>query len=702
MNLNMKMSSKIGAAFLSLTALVLVCGITGYYGVNRLSQSLEYVTGPAWDSADGAMEGSIGVQAKMLVIEEVFAGLADKAEAHDEMKEHAKTAKEALDRMKNAGLISDADVSRVIDAEQDYEAAAEIVVSEFEAFSAVDKRLKQNFYAFQGLMTHAEVIGDGAVDELEESPNKNISWNTGLAQKWAAADGTMESQIGMLKTMYYYARMKNFEDMRDSEAGIREGMEMLDDGAESMMSYTGFQKTTVPDGAYKGQRYSAALTQAVAKQKTDFAEAVELFKTYKIARDNYEDSATVMLEILEKNEAVGDATVESEMSAIASVISLANNMIIFVVLIAVIIAVFMAVMILRSVNAQLGRDPAELMQISEALANGNLDMKIEAGAVGVYGSIGQTIKKLLEIIGGIKSGASEVSIASEQVSQGNANLSQRTQEQASSLEEVASSMEEMTGTVNQNSENAQHANQLAIAAREQADMGGRVVSEAVNAMNEINEASKQIADIIGVIDEIAFQTNLLALNAAVEAARAGEQGRGFAVVASEVRNLAGRSATAAKEIKGLIQNSVAKVENGSKLVSESGGALSEIVDSVKKVSDIVAEIAAASKEQSDGIGQVNKALLQMDEMTQQNASLVEEAAAASEAMGAQAQELDALVAFFKLNESDYVRHKVTKSAARPSVTHKASPKLSRPTASGSTEKKVALPHKTDDGEWQDF
>ena len=407
------------------------------------------------------------------------------------------------------------------------------------------------------------------------------------------------------------------------------------------------------------------------------------------------------LEVLEKYEKVGDATVEAEMRNITAIIDFADGMIVFVVIIAVLISIIMGLLIVRSVNTQLGRDPAELMKISESMANGDLNIKVDNNAIGVYGSIGQTIQKLLEIISGIKLGAGEVNTASEQVSQGNANLSQRTQEQASSLEEVASSMEEMTGTVSQNSENAQHANQLAMAAREQANLGRQVVGEAVTAMSEINAASKQIADIIGVIDDIAFQTNLLALNAAVEAARAGDQGRGFAVVASEVRNLAGRSATAAKEIKGLIKNSVEKVENGSKLVSESGGALSEIVDSVKKVSDIVAEIAAASKEQSDGINQVNTALLQMDEMTQQNASLVEEAAAASEAMGAQARELDALVSFFKLNERDYVKHAGLTPSAKQTATHTAKPKFSN-LASNASAKKVSLPHKNDDSEWQDF
>ncbi len=698
MSLNMKMSTKIGAAFITLTALVIICGSAGYYGVNSLSKSLEYVTGPAWDSADGAMEGSIGVQGKMLVIEEIFAGLADKATVHQEIKAHDSSAKEALNRMKNAGLISDADISHLNEAQQDYGASSDLVVAEFEAFNVVNKRLAANFYDFQQLMTQAEALGDGLVEVLERDPNKTISWNTGLDKKWAAADGAMNTQIGMLKSMYFFRRLTNFEDANDAQAGIKEGMMQLEEAVGGMLEHPSFKKGAVSDGAYRGQSYSRALTQAVGKHKGDFAEAIDLFKTYALARDNYEESSMEMLEILEENEKVGDETVEAEMGTIEAVIDFSNSMIIFVSLIAVAISIFMAVMILRGVNAQLGRDPAELMEISGALASGNLDMQIDTSAAGVYGSIGQTVKKLLEIISGIKSGASEVSIASEQVSQGNANLSQRTQEQASSLEEVASSMEEMTGTVNQNSENAQHANQLAIAAREQADTGGKVVGEAVKAMSEINDASKQIADIIGVIDEIAFQTNLLALNAAVEAARAGEQGRGFAVVASEVRNLAGRSATAAKEIKDLIQNSVVKVENGSKLVSESGGALSEIVDSVKKVSDIVAEIAAASKEQSDGIGQVNKALLQMDEMTQQNASLVEEAAAASEAMGAQAQELDALVSFFKLNQSDYVKH----GAAIKKRT--SAPQLSKIDSSTSV-KKVALPHKSDksdDSEWQDF
>jgi methyl-accepting chemotaxis protein len=257
--------------------------------------------------------------------------------------------------------------------------------------------------------------------------------------------------------------------------------------------------------------------------------------------------------------------------------------------------------------------------------------------------VNQLADNITATVSSVKSAAAEIYRGSQEISAGNANLSLRTEEQAASLEETASSMEEMTTTVKQNADNAGQANQLALAARDQAEQGGMVVGKAVEAMSGINDSARKIADIIGVIDEIAFQTNLLALNAAVEAARAGEQGRGFAVVATEVRNLAGRSATAAKEIKGLIQDSVKKVSDGSVLVTQSGRTLEQIVTSVKKVSDIVAEIAAASREQSLGIEQVNRAIMQMDELTQQNAALVGQATAASQAMAVEAGGLNEMM-----------------------------------------------------------
>ena len=366
----------------------------------------------------------------------------------------------------------------------------------------------------------------------------------------------------------------------------------------------------------------------------------------------------------------------------------------------------------------IGTVVGEVQSLVAAANQGDLTRRIETqNKSGLLVKIGSGINELTENLAGlvsrVKVVAFEVSRGANEISQGNANLSQRTEEQASSLEETASSMEEMTSTVKQSADNAGHANQLAVAARDQAEKGGAVVSKAVKAMAEINDAAKKIADIIGVIDEIAFQTNLLALNAAVEAARAGEQGRGFAVVATEVRSLAGRSATAAKEIKALIQDSVRKVDEGSNYVTQSGATLEQIVGAVKKVTDIVAEIAAASREQSSGIEQVNKAVMQLDELTQQNAALVEEASAASQTMAEQARGLNDSMQRFRVKGSAALSQLAdSASASDTSAAEAAQPterrKAGRPWASSQTSttpapegtrKAVAA---TDDSIWNEF
>ena len=313
-------------------------------------------------------------------------------------------------------------------------------------------------------------------------------------------------------------------------------------------------------------------------------------------------------------------------------------------------ALAIAVLLARSIVVPLRQARDSALRI----AAGNLNIAVHAAgrdeAAEMLQALGDMQDSLRGIVSEVRTGSSSVSEASTQIASGNADLSSRTEEQASSIEETAASIEELTSTVNQNAESSRKAEELATAASETANRGGDVVSRVVKTMDQIQGSSKKISEIIGVIDGIAFQTNILALNAAVEAARAGDQGRGFAVVASEVRSLAQRSASAAKEIKGLITDSVETVEGGSRLVNEAGATMQEVVKSVKRVSDIIGEIATATTEQSAGISQVNTAVTELDRVTQQNAALVEESAAASESLRQQAERLAATVSVFQIDE----------------------------------------------------
>ena len=308
----------------------------------------------------------------------------------------------------------------------------------------------------------------------------------------------------------------------------------------------------------------------------------------------------------------------------------------------------------RSITGQLGGEPAQAAKVAEAVAGGDLTLHIDVRANDTQSLMAQLKRMqehLAQVVTKVRQGSNGVANASSEIAQGNYDLSARTEEQASSLEQTAASMEQLSATVKQNADGARQANQLAIKASSVAVKGGEVVGQVVETMKSINESSRKIADIISVIDGIAFQTNILALNAAVEAARAGEQGRGFAVVATEVRSLAGRSAQAAKEIKVLIGASVERVEFGTSLVDQAGTTMTEVVNAIKRVTDLMGEISAASNEQSAGVSQVGEAVMQMDQVTQQNAALVEEMAAAASSLKSQAQDLVHTVSIFKLGQS---------------------------------------------------
>ena len=374
--------------------------------------------------------------------------------------------------------------------------------------------------------------------------------------------------------------------------------------------------------------------------------------------------------------------------------------------VAVLLGAFVAWIITRSItrpiNAAVG--------VAETVASGDLSSHIVVDSSDETGRLLGALKamntSLLGVVAQVRHGTDAISTASSEIAAGNLDLSSRTEEQASSLEETASAMEELTSTVKQNADNARQANQLAKSASEVAVRGGNIVSQVVDTMGTINESSRKIVDIIGVIDGIAFQTNILALNAAVEAARAGEQGRGFAVVATEVRNLAHRSASAAKEIKELIAASVANVDTGSRLVNEAGQTMGDIVDSIVRVTDIMGEITSATHEQTIGIEQINMAIAQMDEVTQQNAALVEEAAAASQSMQEQAGELAHVVGFFKTGNQVASVSKLSTARTAPAAA-KIAPPAARPAPAPAARKAVAAAparrgNAAAESEWEEF
>jgi methyl-accepting chemotaxis protein len=380
-----------------------------------------------------------------------------------------------------------------------------------------------------------------------------------------------------------------------------------------------------------------------------------------------------------------------------------RNLLVATCLTALLAAALAGFLITRSLTRALGAEPSQLGAAARRVADGELialEGAAEAPAGSVLASLSAMQTSLAKIVGEVRGASESIATGSAQIATGNADLSQRTEEQASALQQTAATMDQLGTTVRNNAENAKQANQLAVGASEVALKGGNVVSRVVGTMKGINDSSKRIADIIGVIDGIAFQTNILALNAAVEAARAGEQGRGFAVVASEVRSLAQRSAEAAKEIKSLITSSVEQVEQGNSLVDEAGKTMVEIVGAIKRVSDIVAEISAASLEQSSGVSQVGLAVSQMDQVTQQNAALVEESAAAADSLRQQAQRLVGAVSVFKLSSlvSSSAKVPPSKLAIRSAPVARKAPSDARQVQSRGSADKASLDH----AEWSAF
>jgi methyl-accepting chemotaxis protein len=438
------------------------------------------------------------------------------------------------------------------------------------------------------------------------------------------------------------------EYLAKADKALATSREFIDKARPMFFSDKGKQTLADLDSAWKdfasqGKDFDAKIAAAPLDQRAELAQV--LFGSFAQLVNKIDDHMSVLAGLKEDNakDAAARTTTLYNQSRLLMLALVAGGLL---------LGIAIGVWLTRSLTRQLGTEPATAAELAHSVANGDLSVKIDLRAgdtTSLMASMKAMRDSLVKVVGNVRQNAEGVATASAQIAQGNQDLSSRTEEQASALEETAASMEELSSTVKQNADNARQANQLALNASMVATKGGDVVGQVVGTMKGINDSSKKIADIISVIDGIAFQTNILALNAAVEAARAGEQGRGFAVVASEVRSLAQRSAEAAKEIKSLINASVERVEQGSTLVDQAGETMTEVVNAIKRVTDIMGEISSASSEQSAGVAQVGEAITQMDQATQQNAALVEESAAAAESLKAQAQQLVQAVAVFKLS-----------------------------------------------------
>jgi methyl-accepting chemotaxis protein len=440
------------------------------------------------------------------------------------------------------------------------------------------------------------------------------------------------------------------EDRRRTIASTEERLRRMDSElALAAQSFTTEQgRAMAAETQQAAQAYAKALQQVIATLATEplgqATESAALLSASRAVGDRADDMMTQLVE-----RKLGNAASLSELTT--QVYQHVRLLLISLTVGGVVVGILIGVVLTRHLTRQLGGEPADVAHMAQTIAGGDLSQRIEAQGTdpnSIVAAMQQMQLSLRQLVASVRSSSDSIATGSGEIATGNADLSQRTEEQASNLQQTAASMEQLSGTVRNSTDAAQQATLLSRGAVDVAVKGGSVVGEVVRRMEEINSASKRMADIIGVIDGIAFQTNILALNAAVEAARAGEQGRGFAVVAGEVRQLAQRSATAAREIKGLIAESVERVEAGSGLVGQAGQTMQEIVAQVQRVSDLIGEIGAAAQEQSQGIGQINQAVAQLDQVTQQNAALVEESAAAADSLNQQARNLVGAVSVFKL------------------------------------------------------
>ena len=639
----MRISTRLFVGFTASGLLVAACAVAGWAGVRSVEQSLARVSGPAWTTANAAMEGSIDLGTEMRLVSEMLA--AGSSDAQPIEHAHEASVKQ-LDTAAESGLLDESVVATTRESLDRYERDMRALVAaqrEFVSARAAFDATTTDFVAFG---REVEVIGDSQVETIEGNPDQAFTWNGGLSKAWEAADGGMESNIGLLTVLYHLQRFIGGEDAASCRAGIDEGLAFQREASESMLSTGAFDIPLKDDPA---TTMSARYRASFARFQADLERLVAATAVRADAQGKYQHSALALAEAVAKFEVAGDAALTDESAAGMREAAAMTATIVAIGTGALVLSALAAWWLVRSISRPLHAVAAAMKEI--ASGDGDLGRRLDESGRDELAELSRDFNAFAAKIGrsihSVREQAVELVMGAEKINATSRTIASDASEQAATLEQVTASMEELSSMVAKTAQNSSGASEIAERARGDADSGAARMKELVGAMDGIRTSSEKIASIIRVIDEIAFQTNLLALNAAVEAARAGDAGRGFAVVAQEVRSLAMRSAEAARDTASLIEESGDRAERGVRLVSDVEGVFGRIVGGSREVAELLGEISRASKDQSEALRQVAGSMQEIDQTTQANAAASEELASAASETSDQVGSIKATLAGFR-------------------------------------------------------
>lgn len=621
----MKIATRITLISIASISLVAVCATIGWWGVTALRADLREVAGPAWNTAGKSLEGACNTGEQMRHVAAAVRGNDSSALAG--VREHGEIAREAFDKAIAANRLPEARLSEFRAARADYEHS----LAELLARDAAWKKLHQGFSVASAELVAfgpaLEAIGDGQVEEIERNPDEQISWNSGLNRKWEAADGCMEASIGMLGALFHLERMRGGAPVAECRAAMEENLALQEEATARMVATGAFNVAITGESetlADKATRLTTAFRNGI---RGYFDETVALASAEAVYTRNAErmvDLSIAVAGVASEQMTAQSATAERGAGTLIATIMAAGA-------VATLLATALAVVLVRSIVRPLHAVGGALEDI--ASGEGDLTRRLDESRSDEFGEVAKHfnafVGKIAGSVAAVRTQAQDLAGGAEKINETSRTIANDASEQAATLQQVSASIQELAAMVDRTAQNSSSAADIAGRARGDADAGTSQMKELVGAMDGIRTSSQRIASIIRVIDEIAFQTNLLALNAAVEAARAGEAGRGFAVVAQEVRSLAMRSAEAARDSSGLIEESGARAESGVRLVNEVEGVFGRIVGGSREVAELLAEISRASRDQSEAIKHVSGSMQEIDQTTQANAAASEELAAAA-------------------------------------------------------------------------